>query len=425
MMAGINGIRLEDQNRDELLETARLLLVETDALSSRIAAVNEIGVVVNRSLNMEAILKAVTKHLKWLMDFEYCSLCLKTDMGWRIVEMFGKMESTPENILETENVGRALRTRQSQLVKEGSPSPFMHGYKSQMIVPLITEEGALGAINFAISKPGCYSTNDLRIAYMLSLQLAGAIRNARNFEQLVQARDSVQRYADELEARNEELDAFSHTIAHDLKSPLSVVIMNADLLLRSPMVTDLATRSQVSLESVKAGAVKMNTMIDQLLWIARLRNLKDAITKVAMTRTAHAALLRFSGQLKAKGIKATVEPMPDACGISAWVEEVFANLFSNAIKYMGDGAEPMITIGGFQQGEYIRFEVRDTGIGISAADQERLFKMFARLHTVRAEGIGLGLSIVQRIVTKLGGQVGVESEPGKGSTFWFVLPAAP
>ena len=422
----VDDIRLENQTREQLLETARLLLVEADALSSRIAAVNEIGLAINRNLDLESILKSVTKHLKWLMDFEYCGLCLKTETGWRIVDMFGKSEAAPNDILATENIGRALRLRQSQIIHEGSRSPLMGAYQSQVIVPLVTEEGALGTIHFGTTDAHCYTTDDLRIAYMLALQLASAIRNARHFAELMKTRDSLEQQTRTLQARNEELDAYSHTIAHDLKTPLSVITLNADLLLRSSSAPETPARAKGSLENIKSSASRMTTMIDQLLWLARLRDVNEAISQVLMTRIAKSALLRFTDQVSARNIEVEIEPLPDALGNSAWLEEVFANLISNAIKYMGaENTTPRIMLRGSRDGNEVRYEVSDSGIGIAPDDQKRLFQMFTRLHTVRVEGIGLGLSIVQRIVTKLGGRLGVESEPGKGSTFWFVLPAAP
>ena len=118
-----------------------------------------------------------------------------------------------------------------------------------------------------------------------------------------------------------------------------------------------------------------------------------------------------------------MDSWPRALGHAAWVEEVWANYLSNAIKYGGQpprvmlGAEP-------QQDGMVRYWVRDNGPGLAPEDQARLFTPFTRLDQVRVKGHGLGLSIVRRIVEKLGGQVGVESQLGQGSTFFFILPAA-
>jgi two-component system, sensor histidine kinase and response regulator len=104
------------------------------------------------------------------------------------------------------------------------------------------------------------------------------------------------------------------------------------------------------------------------------------------------------------------------------VAEVWANYLSNAIKYGGD--PPRAELGADLPADgRVRFWVRDNGPGLSPEDQARLFAPFERLHQVRAQGHGLGLSIVRRIVEKLGGEVGVESAVGQGSTFWFTLPA--
>jgi signal transduction histidine kinase len=115
------------------------------------------------------------------------------------------------------------------------------------------------------------------------------------------------------------------------------------------------------------------------------------------------------------------ESWPQAVGYSPWIEEVWANYLSNGIKYGGE--PPRLELGATKQADgFVRFWVHDQGPGISVEDQTRLFTPFTQLEQVRATGHGLGLSIVRRIVEKLGGEVGMESEVGKGSTFHFTLP---
>jgi len=112
---------------------------------------------------------------------------------------------------------------------------------------------------------------------------------------------------------------------------------------------------------------------------------------------------------------------PTAMGYGPWIEEVWVNYMSNALKY--GGQPPHVELGADAAGT-VRFWVRDNGPGLSPEEQTRLFTPFTRLEQARAKGHGLGLSIVRRIVEKLGGQVGVESEVGAGSLFWFTLPVA-
>jgi signal transduction histidine kinase len=119
-----------------------------------------------------------------------------------------------------------------------------------------------------------------------------------------------------------------------------------------------------------------------------------------------------------------VAPDPDAwpptLGYAPWVEEVWVNYLSNALKYGGE--PPVIAVGATPDGDVVRYWCRDNGPGLTAEEQTQLFTQFTRLHEVRAEGHGLGLSIVRRIVEKLGGEVGVENNEEMGSTFWFTLP---
>jgi signal transduction histidine kinase len=419
--------RLEDQDRDQLLQTARSLLAEADALSSRIAAVNEIGIAINRTLDIQAILHVVGNQAKWLLDFEYCSVCHQppATTTWQVVTLFGNAEPDIADITATATIGHVLRTGQPRLVQLGDNTDFMGRYASQFILPLVAESRVMGTLNFATSKPAAYTGDDMRIGYMLALQLSSALRNAHNFEALKQARDALSQYTGELEERNRELDAFSHTIAHDLKSPLNIILLQADFL-KMRYADDLPTEAGDHINGVREGVMKMNRMIDQLLWLARLRHVTQTDNVVVIKPIVESAVARFAPSLTAKHIKIKiVEPLPDALGHAAWVEEVFANLISNAIKYMGNvNGSARITIRASREEKMARYEVQDTGIGIEDKDTEDLFTMFTRLNAVPAEGLGLGLSIVHRIVTKLNGQVGVESKKGKGSTFWFTLPVA-
>jgi signal transduction histidine kinase len=118
------------------------------------------------------------------------------------------------------------------------------------------------------------------------------------------------------------------------------------------------------------------------------------------------------------------DELPPALGYAPWLEEVWVNYLSNAFKY--GGTPPDVRIGGAVQADgMVRFWVADNGPGIAPADQVDLFVPFTQFKQVRAQGHGLGLSIVRHFVEKCGGQVGVESAPGHGSTFWFTLPAVP
>ncbi len=424
--APLSARKLDQLDHEELLATTRHLLAETQALSSRIAALNEIGVAINRTFDLDEILQVVARQAKWLLDYEHFSACLRQPNGdWHIVTLFGKpytMNSV--DLAATANLGSVLKSGHSRLIQQAEPTMFLAHFASQIIVPLLDHGMVTGAINFATTEAKAYSQDDLRIGYMLALQLASAINNAEHVRQLNEIQIAMELYNAELLASNQELDAYNHTIAHDLKSPLTSIGLNVDMVQRISKDA-LPPKAHQYLGNIKAASFKMADMIEQLLWLAKSRNDKDSVTVVDAKLPIDAAVNRFQLQLDANHIEVVIgDDLPSVMGHSQWLEEIFANLISNAIKYMGVGkSDPRITIRGFQQGTCIRYEVIDTGVGISKEDQLHLFEMFTRLHSVKAEGLGLGLSIVHRMVSRMGGQVGVESFPGTGSTFWFSLPA--
>jgi two-component system sensor histidine kinase/response regulator len=188
--------------------------------------------------------------------------------------------------------------------------------------------------------------------------------------------------------------------------------------------------------AVSNAAHKMDSIIQDLLLLSQVRQSEvqtqpldmDSIVQEACQRLA-----QMSADHEAEITRPAASGWPVALGYGPWIEEVWVNYISNAIKYRSSlatpprvelGADSSPQVGG-TKGEMVRFWVRDNGPGIAPEAQTRLFAVFERLGQVRLTGHGLGLSIVKRIVEKLGGQVGVESQVGQGSTFYFTLPAAP
>jgi signal transduction histidine kinase len=413
------SLDLESLSRTQLLRAVRHLLAETDAISSRLVAVNEIGIAINGVLDLDNICMTISQYAKWLIDCDHCSMYLYDDQteGWHLNTLFGPEEAQLPPELCQENFGIVIDTKQAQLFNNGTPSGFLKDYQSQLVIPLVADDFLLGTINFACAEPNHYTQDDMRIGYILSLQLSSAVRNAYTFQEL-------KRTQQELSLRVKELDAYGHTIAHDLKSPLSGMLMGVDLLMRR-FADELPQRGHDYLDMIRDSGVQMNQMIDRLLMLAKLRHTKESAVPVEVGPVVEAALNRFRHKLEAHAITVEViEPLPPIMGQAQWVEEVFANFISNAIKYRGlNQPNPQISIRGFRQEDSVRYEVIDNGVGISEEDQHELFEMFSRVDTSHEDGLGLGLSIVRRIMNNLGGQVGVESVYGKGSTFWFVLPA--
>ncbi|MGC9397532.1 MAG: sensor histidine kinase [Anaerolineae bacterium] len=245
--------------------------------------------------------------------------------------------------------------------------------------------------------------------------------------QRIIAEAALQRYATELEVSNAELDAFAHTVAHDLKNPLSALVGYAQLL--ESRHAKLPEETLVSnLQIIGRNARKMANIIEELLLLASVRKVDDVKTRtLKMGPVVDNALRRLEDMIHDHHAHISVQKQWPLCiGYGPWIEEVWVNYLSNAIKY--GGTPPQIEVGVTpltREGQkWVHFWVRDNGEGLTPEEREKLFTQFERLNQTRAEGHGLGLSIVQRIMEKLGGQVGVESEERKGSCFWFSLPAA-
>lgn len=240
-------------------------------------------------------------------------------------------------------------------------------------------------------------------------------------QQLQIERQRLQEYTAELQARNEELDAFAHTVAHDLKNPLAAIIGYVELV-QKYYSSDMDARGLKNLDRIMQAGTKMNYIIEELLLLAGIRQQQVTIGPLDMNKIVGETQKRLAYLIEMN--KAEIicpEQWPVAVGYAPWVEEVWANYISNGIKY--GGRPPRLELGTtIQSDNMICFWVRDNGVGLSTHDLRQVFNPFERLRPQKIEGHGLGLSIVQRIVQKLGGSVSVESEIGAGSVFRFTLP---
>jgi signal transduction histidine kinase len=228
----------------------------------------------------------------------------------------------------------------------------------------------------------------------------------------------------ELRAQIEELNAFNHTVAHDLKNPLSILLGFAEVLAHDYVPSDDEILDQAIRVIVENGR-RMEIIINELLLLAEVRTVEQIpLEALDMHSVVSETCNRLDNFIKEYQAEVQLpESWPRVMGHQPWVEEIWVNYLSNAIKF--GGPSPSVILGGeIQDKTMARFWIRDYGEGIAPADLQRLFIPFTKLQQANTQGHGLGLSIVQRITKKLGGDVGVESEPGKGSLFWFTLPLA-
>lgn len=290
-----------------------------------------------------------------------------------------------------------------------------------LVVPLLYREKLLGTIT-AINRPDQpdFNQKDVDLMQAMANQAAVAIENARLYE-------AERKRVQELQESNQALNAFARMVAHDLKNPLGLIVGYTELILmRADDNQDRLSASSIQdLHMISQQGFKMSNIIDDLLLLASIRNKQDVVsTAVDMAAIVQEVTGRLTWQIEQKQATITQpESWPLALGFAPWIEEIWANYMSNALKY--GGVPPVVALGGEDLGNgECRFWVIDNGPGLSAEQQAKLFKEFSRLaehHDM--EGSGLGLSIVEYIVRRLEGDVGVESEPGQGSKFYFTLPS--
>jgi PAS domain S-box-containing protein len=229
----------------------------------------------------------------------------------------------------------------------------------------------------------------------------------------------------ELELRNAELERFTYTVSHDLKAPL-ITIQGFLGLLRGDIAAGEAARAATDMARITTAAERMQRLLSELLDLSRVGRVMNAPEDVPFDDIAREAVEAVRGALDARRVTVRIgEGLPAVRGDRTRLVEAVQNLVDNAAKFTGDRSDAMVEIGlRGARGTMLEFFVRDNGVGIEPAYQERIFGLFDKLDP-SSEGTGVGLALVRRIIELHGGSVRVESAgTGKGSTFLFTLPSA-
>ncbi len=255
-------------------------------------------------------------------------------------------------------------------------------------------------------------------AYMVSIR--DVTQQRKNAQMLEQNAQMLEKVAADLQAQNEDLEAYAHTVAHDIKAPLGIMIGFTAALYEQHQDLPPEALSRY-LNNVYRSGRKAEAIINELLLLASVRKQQVKLSPIDMGYVVGEVLERLKYMIDDEEAALYVpESWPIVQGYAPWVEEVWVNYLSNALKY--GGSPPHIGLGFEERPHDVLFWVQDNGDGLSDEAQEQLFKQFPKIDSVRANGHGLGLSIVRRIITRLKGDVGVQSQVGNGSRFFFTLP---
>ena len=244
------------------------------------------------------------------------------------------------------------------------------------------------------------------------------------FLDITEQKENMQKLVDtmdHLRVSNRDLEQFAYIASHDLQEPLRMVANYMQLIERR-YNDKLDQDGREFIAYAVDGAVRMQQLIDSLLDYSRLQTCKRSFEPVRLETVLQRVLRDLEGRILEVGAQITADPLPQVYGDALQIGLVLQNLISNALKFRGENP-PVVHIGVENASTHWKIKVRDNGIGIAPEHQERIFKIFQRLHS-RAEypGTGIGLAICRRIIERHGGRTGVESELRKGSTFWFTLP---
>ncbi|MDB5868024.1 MAG: response regulator receiver sensor signal transduction histidine kinase, partial [Polaromonas sp.] len=265
--------------------------------------------------------------------------------------------------------------------------------------------------------------NNIFLRDVTKRKLAEAQISALNRE----LEDKVKRRTAQLESANKELEAFSYSVAHDLRAPLSTIDGFSHLLEKS-VATEKAERAKHYMRRIRAGVRQMGELTDGLLALAHISRTSLKADTVNLTAMAERVLELCQERDPGRIVKVNVEQNLIAVGDPALLRQVMENLIGNAWKFTAHAAEPEIWVGQLPDdaNEMTTYFTRDNGAGFDMAYADKLFGAFQRLHSPEEfSGTGIGLATSHRIISRHAGHIWAEGVVGQGATFFFTLPSAP
>ncbi len=333
-------------------------------------------------------------------------------------------------------VARSARERQPIVVNKVHddqvwlPNPLLPETQAELAVPMIVGTTLIGVLDAQSEQLDYFTPETINVYVILATQIAIAIQNARLHENNQTTLAQLKTVIQELETKNAELERFTYTVSHDLKSPL-ITIRGFIGFLEKDIETANMERFHADLNRIRDATNKMQRLLEDLLRLSRVGRVVDSPAPIPFEEIAWEAVMMVTGQVVERRAEVTVaEEMPIVLVDKPRLVEVMQNLVDNALKFMGTQPKPQVIIGvrlterPTETLQWPVFVVCDNGIGIEARYHEKIFGLFDKLDS-QSEGTGVGLALVKRIIEFHGGQIWVESDgKGLGSCFCFTLPPA-
>lgn len=439
LAAGMLGAAIERQLIDDMLlgelTERRKLIRELELRNAELEALRETTEIITSTLDISDSVKQILKQLKRVVRYDSASVWLfKSGVAYQIgadglpgeaslVKQHAIRKDEPDYPLWEE--GRSyilLDDIQADFEKfRKPPLDYIHSW---LAIPLKVHGAFTGFISLDGKRTGQFTNHDAHLALNYANQVAIALENARLFSDLQTELGERKKLIDELEDKNGELERFTYTVSHDLKSPL-VTIDGFLRYIEQDIASGNMERFKTDMIRVQGAVSRMQRLLMELLELSRIGRMANTPVAIPFEEIIREALEAVYGRLEAGGVKTIIQPnLPVVLGDRPRLVEVLQNLIDNAAKYMGDQNEPVIEIGmqgrDMERGLPILF-VRDNGMGIAREHYNRIFELFNKLD-VSIEGTGVGLALVKRIIEVHGGRIWVESEVGRGATFYFTIP---
>ncbi len=422
------ALQRELDERQRLIEQLEIRNAESETL-------RETTVIVTSTLDVAEAVKRILEQLKRVVAYDSASVWLYQEkMAYMIGEnglpeavarskTYVVNESEPDHPLWERNVPYVLLgdVQENYAQFRRYPIDYIHGW---LAIPLKVRGKMIGFISLDGRRPGQFDERDAELALTYANQVSIALENARLFSDLESELRERQKLIGELENKNGELERFTYTVSHDLKSPL--VTINGFLgYLEQDAISGNKERMHADMQRIREAVKKMQNLLNELLELSRIGRVVNPPERVSFNDLVREAVSLVRGQIDARQAVVTVQANLPVVNVDRpRIVEVLQNLLDNATKYMGTQPHPQIEIGrrGEQDGQPV-FYIRDNGIGIEPEFHERVFGLFNKLDP-KSDGTGVGLALVKRIIEVHGGRIWIESGLGKGATFYFTLPKA-
>lgn len=334
-------------------------------------------------------------------------------------------------------VRQALRTGRSFMLKEIPDSSLVErirdpehlefiralGITSVIIAPLVATGQTFGVLTFVTAESHRrFTESDLVLAEELAGRAATAVANARLYKEQKAAQETLQRFNTELKRANEDLNQFAYSASHDLREPLRMIAIYSQIL-EMNYREKLDEQAQTCLGYMVRGARRMDLLIRDILAYTQAASISDeTLTPVPAGIALDKAMANLEIAIRESAAEISRGTLPALLVQEIHLIQLFQNLIGNAIKYRSEAA-PRIRVTAERDGMLWKVSVQDNGIGIAPEYFKQIFGIFTRLHSAdQYTGTGIGLAICLKIVERYGGEITVESEEGRGSTFRFTLP---